>query len=379
MSRFEFATAARIVFGAGAAADTVPAAARELGGGARVLLVTGSHPERWEPLRAALDAAVFPVTGGEPTVDTARHGASLACAERAAVVVAIGGGSAIDAGKAIAALAANSGEPLHYLEAIGEGRSLSRYPLPFIAVPTTSGTGAEVTRNAVLASPEHRVKASLRSAWMLPPVAVVDPDLTRGLPRHVAAYTGLDALTQLIEPLVSIRANPMSDLIAREGLALAAASLRTLEREGMARASLHGGMALANAALGAVHGFASAIGGLFPAAPHGAICAALLAPVMRVNIEALRARGESGRGGGLAGYAQAAAILTGNPHATPEDGAAWVSATVAELAASPLAAYGVEAARSPEIIAAARRSSSMKGNPIELTETELELALLEAM
>lgn len=371
---FEFATAGRIVFGSGAAAFTVPAAARELGGGARVMLVTGSRPERWEPFRIALDAAVFPVSGGEPTVDLAREGASFACAERAAVIVAIGGGSAIDAGKAIAALAANSGEPFDYLEVIGEGRPLSRHPLPFIAVPTTSGTGSEVTRNAVLGSPEHGVKASLRSPWMLPSVAVVDPELTREVPREIAAYTALDALTQLIEPLVSNRANAMSDLIAREGLALAAASLRTLECEGMARASLHGGMALANAGLGAVHGFAAAIGGLFPATPHGAICAAILVPVMRINIAALRARQ-----GSLARYVQVAALVTGNPHATPEDGIAWVRDTVAALEAKPLRAYGVDAARVPEIIAASKRASSMKANPIELQDAELEAALIEAL
>lgn len=371
---FEFATAGRIVFGSGAAAFTVPAAARELGGGARIMLVTGSRPERWEPFRIALDAAVFPVTGGEPTVDLARAGASFACAERAAVIVAIGGGSAIDAGKAIAALAANSGEPYDYLEVIGEGRPLSRHPLPFIAVPTTSGTGSEVTRNAVLGSREHGVKASLRSPWMLPAVAVVDPELTRDVPREIAAYTALDALTQLIEPLVSIRANAMSDLIAREGLALAAASLRTLECEGMARASLHGGMALANAGLGAVHGFAAAIGGMFPAAPHGAICAALLVPVLRINIAALRARQ-----GSLARYEQVAALVTGNPHAAPEDGIAWVRDTVAALEAKPLRAYGVDPARAPEIIAASKRASSMKANPIELHDTELEAALIEAL
>lgn len=375
--RFEFATAGRIVFGEGTSVDALPAAARELAGAGRVLLVTGSRPERWKAWRDRLGAPpVFAVTG-EPTLEAVREGARLAREEQVAAVAAIGGGSAIDAGKAIAALAANSGEPLDYLEVIGAGRAFERRPLPFIAVPTTSGTGAEVTRNAVLGSREHGVKASLRSAWMLPAVAIVDPGLTRGLPREIAAYTGLDAVTQLIEPLVSVRANAMSDLVAREGLALAAGAIRTLDRVPMARASLLSGMALANSALGAVHGFAAAIGGMFPAAPHGAICAALLAPAMAANIAALRSR-EPG-GPGLARYAAVAAIVTGRSRAEPEDAIAWAHETVQALAAAPLMAYGVDPARSGEIVAAARRASSMKGNPIELTDSELASALEQAM
>jgi len=364
---FEFSTAARVVFGAGKAAAELPGAIRSLG--ARLLLVTGSEPSRWRAL--APDAAeVFAVRGGEPAIDVAREGASLARACGADVVVAMGGGSAIDAGKAIAALAANPGDVLDYVEVIGVGRALERRPLPFIAVPTTFGTGAEVTRNAVLTAREHGVKVSLRSAWMLPAVAIVDPELGRGVPREVAVYTGLDALTQLIEPLVSSRANAMSDMVARAGLEAAAAALPSLELEGMARASLLGGMALANAGLGAVHAFAAAIGGMFPRAPHGAICAALLTPCLEANLVAMRAAGRS-----VERFNAAARLLTGRPAATADEGVAWVRNTVEALGARPLRDYGVDASRATEIVNKAQRASSMKGNPVALTDRAMREAL----
>ena len=168
---------------------------------------------------------------------------------------------------------------------IGKGQALASPSLPFIAVPTTAGTGAEVTRNAVLASPEHRVKASLRSPFMLARLAVVDPELTYDLPPAVTASTGLDALTQLIEPYVSSRANPMTDSLCVEGMRRAARSLPRVFADGrdaearldMSLASLFGGLALANAGLGAVHGFAAAIGGAFDA-PHGAVLRGAAAP-----------------------------------------------------------------------------------------------------
>jgi len=229
-------------------------------------------------------------------------------------------------------------------------------------VPTTSGTGAEVTRNAVLGSAAHGVKASLRSPMMLPALAIVDPELTRTLPREVAAYTGLDALTQLIEALVSVRANAMSDMVARQGLAFAVRGLASLERESMAMASLLSGMALANAGLGAVHGFAAAIGGLFPSAPHGAICAALLAPVMRANFAALAERDPGSEA--LRRYREEAPAVE------------WVDDVVKQLGVKPLAEWGVDLARAGEIVAKTRGASSMKGNPIALTDVELHRALV---
>ena len=296
--RFEFASAARIIFGPGTVTQ-IGALARELG--RRALVTTGLDPAQGEPVLVSLAAAgvdyVTLVVSGEPTTDLARQGARLARESDCDLVIGLGGGSAIDAAKAIAALAANGGDPLDYLEVVGRGQPLTQPSLPCIAIPTTAGTGAEVTRNAVLASPEHGIKASLRSPTMLPRLALVDPELTYSLPPAVTASTGLDALTQLIEPFTSSKANPLTDALCREGMMRAARSLRTAyedgrdaaAREDMALASLFGGLALANAGLGVVHGFAGPVGGMFHA-PHGAVCAAFLPHVMAVNARALRAR-----------------------------------------------------------------------------------------
>ncbi|MGH9590516.1 MAG: iron-containing alcohol dehydrogenase, partial [Terracidiphilus sp.] len=272
--RFEFATATRIVFGEGTAA-TLPELVR--GFGARPLVVTGASAARAASLTAALPSETFAVAG-EPTVDLVREGALLARNAGCDVIVSIGGGSAIDAGKAIAILATNGSEPLEFLEVVGKGRALTIPPLPYIAVPTTAGTGSEVTRNAVLASTQHSLKASLRSPLMLARVALVDPELTYAMPPTITAYTGLDALTQLIEPYVSARANPLADAICLEGIPRVARALRRAFHDGadrearreMALASLFGGLALANAGLGVVHGFAAPLGGSFHA-PHGAL------------------------------------------------------------------------------------------------------------
>ena len=216
---FEFATAGRILFGEGMVRE-VPAAAAAMG--SRAMLVTGSSPERSAPLFADLEGAgvaAWPCPiDGEPTIKCIRTATEQACEARCEMVIAIGGGSAIDAGKAVAAMIANPGDPLDYLEVIGRAQPLAHPAVPLIAIPTTAGTGSEVTRNAVLGSPERGVKASLRSAGMLPRLAVVDPELTYSLPRTVTASTGLDALTQLIEPYVSVRANPMTDQFCVEGM-----------------------------------------------------------------------------------------------------------------------------------------------------------------
>jgi alcohol dehydrogenase class IV len=375
--RFEFATATHILFGEGMMREAAPAAAAM---GRRALLVTGVSRERAAPLAALLESsgvacASFTVPG-EPTVELVRAGTAYARGEQCSLVVALGGGSAIDAGKALAAMLANPGDPLDYLEVIGAGRPIERPSVPFIAIPTTAGTGSEVTRNAVLASPGHRVKASLRGAGMLPRLAVVDPELTLDLPRSITASTGLDALTQCIEPYVSARANPMTDLVCVEGIRRAAAALPRVWENGrdrqarveMAWVSLLGGMALANAALGAVHGFAAPIGGMF-AAPHGAVCAALLPHVMEMNVQALRARAPGGEP--LRRYEEVARLLTGRPHATAEDGVRWVATLCRKLEVPPLHAYGVADAEIPDLVAKAAHASSMKGNPIVLTPDEL--------
>ena len=290
---FEFATAGRIMAGAGRAAELPGVLA---GLGSRVLVCTGANPARHAGLLAGLGlpAAVLEVAG-EPTVELARAGVAAAREHGADVVAAIGGGSVIDAGKAVAMLLGNGGDPLDYLEVIGSGRAITQPAVPCVAVPTTAGTGAEVTANAVLASPEHRLKASLRSPLMIPRVALVDPQLTVSCPPPVTAASGLDALTQCLEPLVSPRASPLTDGLASEGLRRAAAGLRAAYADGedlaaradMATCALLGGMALANAKLGAVHGLAGVIGGIADV-PHGIACATLLAPVIDANVHALR-------------------------------------------------------------------------------------------
>jgi alcohol dehydrogenase class IV len=290
--------------------------------------------------------------------------------------VAIGGGSALDGGKAIAALAPNGGDVLDYLEVVGRGRPLARPSLPFVAVPTTAGTGAEVTRNAVLGSADAGMKASLRSPLMLPRLAIVDPDLLAGAPPALLASSGLDALAQLVEPYLSARANPVTDALAREGMRFSARSLRRacLEgldagtREDLALASLLGGLCLANAGLGAVHGFAAAAGGMF-SAPHGAVCAALLVASLEVNLRALRARAP--RHEGLDRLREVAAWLTGRPDAAAEDGIAWIAGLVRDLRVPGLARWGMVAADVGPLVERAKRASSMRGNPIALGDDEL--------
>jgi len=379
---FEFATAGRIMAGPGRAAELPGVLA---GLGSRVLVCTGANPERQAALLAGLGlpAAVFPVAA-EPTVELARAGVAAAREHGADVVAAIGGGSVIDTGKAVAMLLGNGGDPLDYLEVVGAGRKITRPSAPCVAVPTTAGTGAEVTANAVLAVPDHQVKASLRSTLMLPRVALVDPGLTVSCPPPVTAASGMDALTQCLEPFVSVRANPVTDGLAREGLRRAAAGLRAAYADGadgaaradMAVCSLLGGIALANAKLGAVHGLAGVVGGTAPV-PHGAACAALLAPVIEANVRALRS-GPPGHPA-LDRYAEAARLLTARPDATIDDGLAWIRETITRLAIPGLAAFGVRAQHTGAIAAQAARSSSMQGNPVVLSDGDLRAILLTAL
>ncbi len=380
MSRasFEFATVPRIVVGAGTSADVPKMTA---GLGTRVLLCTGGHPERHQDIMDALSLpfAVVPVTG-EPTVDVARAAVAAAREFAADVVLAIGGGSVIDLGKATAALLANGGDPLDYLEVVGEGRPLTERALPAIAVPTTSGTGSEVTANAVLASRQHSVKASLRSPSMLPAIAVVDADRTAGCPPEVTAASGLDALTQCLEPFVSPLATPLTDGLALQGLRRAASGLRRAYANGgdraaradMAVCSLVSGMALANAKLGAVHGFAGVLGGMTQA-PHGAICASLLAPVIEANVAALQRLDTDAAQDALEKYRGAAVALTGRDDAWVADGIDWIRDTVRELSVPGLAGLRIDldAAAAERVVAEAKASSSMKGNPVTLSDAEL--------
>jgi alcohol dehydrogenase class IV len=383
--RFEFATAGHIVFGKGALREAGSIAGAF---GSRALIVTGRSPVNGELLAQILrnqmiDCAFF-VVASEPSIDLVKQGVRLAREDRRDMIIAIGGGSAIDAAKAIAGLAANPGELLDYLEVVGKGQPLPLPALPLIAIPTTAGTGTEVTRNAVLSSPEQGVKASLRSPLLLPRVALIDPELTYSLTPAVTAASGLDALTQLIEPFVSPRANPITDAFCREGIQRAARSLYRAwktgsdeaAREDMALASLFGGLALANAGLGAVHGLASPLGGQFHA-PHGAICAALLPAVMAMNVRALRESNPSHPA--LRRYEEIAMLLTANGAAAVEDGISWIRRLCAELEIPGLSRHGIESASLAGIADKASRASSMKANPAALSPAQLLELLQEAM
>jgi alcohol dehydrogenase class IV len=382
LAGFEFATAGRIVAGAGRAAGLPGVLA---GLGSRVLICTGTSSARHAGLLAsvALPAAVFPVTA-EPTVELARAAVAAAREHGADVVAAIGGGSVIDTGKAVAMLLGNGGDPLDYLEVVGAGLKISRPAVPFVAVPTTAGTGAEVTANAVLAVPERRLKASLRSPLMIPRVALVDPELTVSCPPPVTAASGLDALTQCLEPFVSVRATPLTDGLAREGLRRAGSGLRAAYADGsdlaaradMSACALLGGMALANAKLGAVHGLAGVIGGTADV-PHGLACAALLVPVIEANVRALQAQ-ETGQAV-IERYAEAAGLLTGKPGASVADGLAWIRETLVLFAVPGLAAFGFSAGQIDDVAAKALTSSSMQGNPVPLSRDDLTAILREAL
>jgi alcohol dehydrogenase class IV len=382
---FEFASPARIIFGPGVVSKLTELAA---GLGSKPFVVTGADPNRQAEILHSLASAkmkttVFPVAG-EPTAELAMTGASLARENGCDVVVSIGGGGALDAGKAVAALMTNADNVYEYLEVVGRARPLANRPAPHIAVPTTAGTGTEATANAVLTAKAHKVKVSLRSPMMLPSVALVDPRLSSSMPSELTAATGLDALTQLLEAFVSNKANPMTNAFCREGLGLAARSLRQAydhgadasAREDMALASLLSGLALANAKLGAVHGFAAPLGG-FLGAPHGQVCASLLPFVVKANITALYERDPNSPS--LAAYAEASRILTGAPSATPWDCAIWIEDLCSHLQAPPLARLGVTKEDIPLIVDMAAKASSMKGNPIELTHTELASILEEAL
>lgn len=378
MTQFDFATAGRILFGTGRVAElasVVPSL------GSRVFLCTGSRPAAYGYLVPA-PAATFAVHG-EPTVHIARAATAAARDSGADVVVAIGGGSVLDLGKAVAMLLGNGGDPLDYLEVVGRSQPIRKPAAPYVAVPTTAGTGAEVTANAVLGVPERRLKASLRSPLMLPRVAVVDPVLTLGCPPAVTASSGLDALTQCLEPYVSVRASRITDGFAREGLRRAASGLRQAYADGadleargnMALCSLFGGLALANAKLGAVHGFAGVLGGTI-AAPHGVICAALLVPVVQINVRALRRR--EPRSSALDRYQEAARLLTGQPTASIDDGIGWLADTVRRLGVPGLSALGLSADDADDVVAQAAKASSMQGNPLPLTDDELQEVLAAA-
>jgi alcohol dehydrogenase class IV len=303
---------------------------------------------------------------------------------RCDLVVALGGGSVIDCGKAVAGMMTNPGSLVDYLEGVGKGLAIEVEPLPMIAVPTTAGTGSEVTKNAVITGPGY--KKSVRSPKLIPDVALVDPDLTLSLPPHVTASCGMDALTQLVESYLSRNASPLTDGLCLEGLRVAGQALERVyhqpddadAREQMALASLVGGICLANAGLGAVHGFASPLGALFPI-PHGVACAALLPQVVRANLAA--ARGSQVEGRVCVRAARIGEAITGVRYSSNEEAAEAAVVRLEEiqreLAIPRLGTLGLEERDIPRLVAGSR-GSSMRYNPVDLTDEQLDAALRSA-
>ncbi len=418
MVSFEFAGPGRLVFGLGAIRQTGELVSKL---GRRALVVTGRDIQRSMPLIDSLEMAQLahvPIsTPPEPDIDDLRDALEQARVYAPDLVIGFGGGSVLDMAKAIAALLPNKGDPLDYAEVVGRGRALSKPSLPCIAIPTTAGTGSEATRNAVFAAigGNRPVKVSLRSPTMLPVLAIVDPGLAIGLPPRLTADSGLDAITQLIEPFVSSRANPLVDGICREGLKRGLPALPRAWAEGgnlearsdMAFAAFLGGMALANAGLGAVHGIAGPLGGL-SGAPHGAICAALLPHVVAANVRSLGAlaggreamapatgapaapaRGNAAQTAAvpvrrdapatlepkeakaiLAKYGEVATLVSGGP-SEAKDAVAVLAAYTKSLGARKLRDLGLARDDFPQLVEAAKLAGSMKANPVVLSDEEL--------
>jgi alcohol dehydrogenase class IV len=383
--RFEFNTTTRILYGEGSV-QQIGSIASEMG--SRALLVAGRNNPQVQVIQAVLNAQGIEYRRfsiqGEPSTQAVTEGKEFARQEGCDLVIGFGGGSSLDAAKAISLLVTNEGDVYDYLEVIGKGKSFTKPGLPIITIPTTAGSGAEVTRNAVIGATEHKVKVSLRSLYMQPRAAIVDPQLTYSLPAEITASTGMDALTQLIEPFVSIKATPLTDAICREGVVLAARSLRRaysdgsdiVSRRDMAFASLYGGLALANAKLGAVHGFASVLGGML-SAPHGAICARLLPPVMAQNVQSMQER--EGDNPVLRRFDELAQLLTGDRASQALEGVAWIQSLAEDLRIPPLSDYGLQTADFPEVVEKSAVASSMQGNPIRLSKGQMRAILEKAL
>lgn len=382
---FEFVAPRRIIFGNGSI-EKIQAVANEFGHKALVVCGSGSVPIKI--LLGMLDEAeisyqIFPVQQ-EPDIPTIKSGLSTAKSSQCEFVIGYGGGSVLDTSKAISALMTNAGDIMDYLEVIGGGKEISNSAAPMIALPTTAGTGTEVTRNAVIYSPEHNVKVSMRSPLMVPSVAIIDPELTITMPPSITASTGMDALTQNLEGYVSNKANPMTDAFAKEGIKYCSKALLRAYHHGedkqaryeMALASLYGGLVLGNSGLGAVHGFAGPMGGIFHA-PHGLICASLLPYVMKYNaLELTKLKGVEDI---QSRYIDIARWVTGDPEASVEDGVSWIYNLSHQLDIPRLRDIGIKKSYFNRIIEESKVSSSMQKNPIKLDESVLESILEEAL
>jgi alcohol dehydrogenase class IV len=382
MSKFEFFGVPPVYFGNGQS-DRLGELAGRLGKTALLLHAGSPDGPAIALLRDNLAKHVRVVPhrqSGEPKVTDIDAGLNAARHGGCDMVIGLGGGSAIDAAKAVAGLLTNGGAALDYMEVIGRGQKITKPAAPWIAVPTTAGTGAEVTRNAVIGDPEKRFKASIRSEHLLPRAVVVDPVLGIDVPPTVTAYSGMDALCQCIESYTSNGANPITDALAIQGATLAAKSLRRAfadgsdlsARQDMAMAALLSGITLTNAGLGAVHGFAAPLGANFPA-PHGAVCAILLTPVIEANLKELRTLPRDSAG--LDRYATLGRNVTGRFDMSQTDACTALRDLtcdlVRDLRIPPLSQFGMATADIPEIVALARKSSSMKFNPVPLSDEVL--------
>lgn len=372
---FQFMTSTRIVFGDGALANSLSLINKF---GYSALLICGSNTKRIDPVLHYLSLQNMRYQQvsiqGEPYIAMVEELAASARIFRPDMVIAMGGGSVIDVGKALAALIPNQGSVYDYAEVVGRNVPLQAKPLPFIAIPTTAGTGAEVTSNAVLRSAQEKVKVSMRSPEMLPDVAIVDPMLTYGLDKGLSGQGAMDAFCHLMEAYVCGQPNPITDMICEEGLRrLAGAIFPACEdddrraRSDLSFAAMLGGMAVMNAKLGAAHGLASALGGKLDV-PHSVITAELTPYVMQENIEVAK---ESGRSDILNRYRHLASIITGRHSATAEDGVLWVQRTLRRLALPPLSSYGLCETLFEEVADDALRSTAIQGNPLPLNQGRL--------
>jgi alcohol dehydrogenase class IV len=387
MRKFEFYGVGRVVFGRGELARGGDLAGGM--GGVALVVFNGSEPLA-ERLAGMLKEAGMTATlrrqRGEPVVADVDGAVEAGRSAGADVVIGLGGGSAIDAAKATAGLLANGGSAVDYMEVVGKGLKITKPATPWMAISTTAGTGAEATRNAVIGLPEKKFKASIRSELLLPRIALVDAELGVGVPPAVTASSGMDALCQLIESYTSSGATAMTDGLALQGIGLVACSLvrayqdggNVEAREAMALAAMWSGITLTNAGLGAVHGFAAPIGANFPA-PHGTVCAALLPHVIRENVKAMRAGGDLK---GLGRYADVGRLLSGADVSDELAVDACISVTqqMAQTMKIPqLGEFGMTRGDVVGMVALAKKSSSMKFNPVALSDEALAGALEAAI
>ena len=375
--KIDFGTSKRIIFGKG---ELINFPKYSEGFGKRCFTIHGKNPFYCKPFFDILENLHLEITfftvNKEPDIELINAAVSLARKNKCDFVVGIGGGAVLDTGKAVAAMLTNKGDLLDYLEVVGKGLPLQSPSKLYIAIPTTAGTGSEATRNAVIDVPDKNVKVSMRSPFMLPSIALVDPDLTLLLPPNITASTGMDAFVQVLEPYVCKNPNPMVDMFCRDALPRVSQNLLQAYRDGaniearenLAWVSLLGGLSLANASLGAVHGFAGPIGGMFHV-PHGSICAALLPNVMRVNIENLERNHPNGST--INRYKEIAFWITGDPKAKVYDGLDFVENLCLELKIPKLKQMGIIKSDFSKIVSKSKNSSSMKGNPVNLSDEEL--------